>query len=266
MNVSHSTIARRIQLFEDRLGVRLFDRTPDGFVLTPTGERMLEPAELIEETANRVEREVLGRDTRLQGKVRVTAPNVFLLSPLMYAIADFCQEFEDVDLEFEQGYAFADLARREADIALRLLPLGSSPPDHLVGRKLGVSYHCVYVSKSGLKDRDHPRLLGWGDRQRRPDWMQGIPVPQIDTRHAIGDELIQANACAAGMGIAVLSCLQGDLHPKLDRYNNSSPWEGRDIWVLTHPDVRETARFRLFRDALRDVIKDSENLLTGNAG
>lgn len=265
MKVSHSTVARRIQLFEDRLGVRLFDRTPDGFVLTATGERMLEPAELMEETAIEMERDVLGRDARLQGTIRITAPNVILASPLMKDLAAFCAEFTDVDLAFVHSYSFADLSRREADIALRLLSPGASPPEHLVGRKLGVSYHCVYVSKEGLTNPNDPRIIGWGDRDRHPEWIDTLPVPNVDTRHMIDDEIIQANACASGMGYAVLSCMQGDMDDRLMRVEKTDPWPGKEVWVLTHPDIRDTARFRLMRDVLGNAIKSNEHLLLGMA-
>lgn len=264
LKVSHSTVTRRVQSFEDRLGVRLFDRTPDGFVLTATGEQILPTAEMMEEQATALERDVLGRDSKLEGNICLTVPNGLLHTAIMDDIVRFTVDYPEIEIEIVQSYSFADLSRREADIAVRYIPIGSSPPDHLVGRKIGRSFHCTYMATNGLKTPDDPFLIGWGDGSRHPAWVKQLPVPPVPVRHAINDAQGQREACASGLGYATLDCFQADIDPRLKRVPGYSAWPSRDIWLLTHPDIKATARFRLFRQAITDAFLNHAGKIGGS--
>ena len=72
LRVSQPTVGRRLASLEATLGVRLLNRTPDGYVLTLAGRDVRERAEHLEREAQALERTVSGRDTRLSGPVRVT--------------------------------------------------------------------------------------------------------------------------------------------------------------------------------------------------
>ena len=72
IGVNHSTVFRRIGAFEDTLGVRLFDRLPNGYALTAAGEEMHESALRVEEEIAALDRRVTGQDLRLSGMVRIT--------------------------------------------------------------------------------------------------------------------------------------------------------------------------------------------------
>lgn len=265
LNVSHSTVARRIQLFETQLGIRLFDRTPDGFVLTSSGESILPIAESIEDQAADLERGALGQDDRLEGDIQLTVPNPILHSPIMDDVARFAADYPDIDLDIVQSYEFVDMSRREADVAIRFEQIGRSPPDYLIGRHLLVSHHAIYVSKAGLNDSDRPCLLGWVEGVRNPSWVNELPVPKIPARHKINDPIGQAQACARGMGYAVLATMHGDPHPQLKRLEGAESWPSRDVWMITHPDLRATARLRLFRTFLADSIIKHRDLFEGTA-
>src|SRR5688500_700479 len=72
IGVNHSTMFRRLNTLEARLGVRLFDRSPRGYALTAAGEHMLASAERVEDEILGLERRLLGGDVRLAGSLRVT--------------------------------------------------------------------------------------------------------------------------------------------------------------------------------------------------
>src|SRR5258708_11848072 len=72
LHVAQSTVGRRLASLEASLGVRLLNRTPEGYVPTPAGHDVREQAERLEAEALSVERNVGGLDTRLAGLVRVT--------------------------------------------------------------------------------------------------------------------------------------------------------------------------------------------------
>ena len=263
LQVSHSTVTRRIKILEERLGIRLFDRTPDGFTLTSSGQSILPIAEAIEDQAANLERDALGRDHRLAGDIRLTVPNPLLHSPVMGDIAKFTKAYPDIDLDIVQSYDFVDMSRREADVAIRFEHLGRSPPEHLIGRRLLVSSHAIYVAKKGLNDSEKPYLLGWVEGVRNPSWVADLPVPKLPARHKINDPIGQAEACANGMGYAVLETMQGDPHPHLKRLEGVPAWPSRDVWMLTHPDLKDTERLRIFRNYLAESILKHSDLFEG---
>ena len=77
LKINHSTVFRRLNSLESDLDTRLFERLPDGYVLTPVGERMRELALEAEGAIQSIEREVAGRDLEPCGTVRLTtAPNI----------------------------------------------------------------------------------------------------------------------------------------------------------------------------------------------
>ena len=73
IGVKHTTVARRIQTLEQVLGARLFDRLPNGYVMTHAGEKLYEHALIMEEQSLELSPEIVGLDTQLQGSLKLTA-------------------------------------------------------------------------------------------------------------------------------------------------------------------------------------------------
>src|SRR6266481_2775971 len=72
LGVNHSTVLRRVAQLEERLGARMFEKLPSGYRLTAAGEEVLEFADQMEASSNRLETRVLGRDQSVRGLLRVT--------------------------------------------------------------------------------------------------------------------------------------------------------------------------------------------------
>ena len=145
LRVSHSTVARRVEALEANLGVRLFDRHRDGYQLTEAGQRAVSKAERIESEMAGLEREVMGQDDRLEGSVRITCTDSNLAELLIEALIPLCESHPRLELEVDTETRYLDLSRREADIALRAVALGASPPEHLLGRKVAPIVLASYV-------------------------------------------------------------------------------------------------------------------------
>ena len=260
LGISHSTVARRIEAFEDQLGVRLFDRTPSGYALTAAGEEMLSVAARMDEDVSRLERRILGQDTRLAGEIRVTLPDAIVSELLMSDLADFTRDYPDIDLEIILSYRLLDLSRREADIAIRFLPPDTQPPEHLVGRRLVVSRSTAYAARSYLDVVDisaepaEARWLGWDDRIRSPKWVRDSDQPHLPARGRLYDTQLQLQATKQGLGLAMLPCFVGDQEEDLVRVPPGKLLSYRDVWILSHPDLRETARLRVFREFIIKAI------------
>ncbi|MBL4906803.1 MAG: LysR family transcriptional regulator [Sneathiella sp.] len=269
LGVSHSTVARRIDQFEQKMGVRLFDRTPSGYVVTAAGEDMLGSAAQMEIEMSGLERRLLGQDTRLEGQISVTFPDSLTSDILMPDIVSFNRQYPDIDLELVLSYRVFDLSKREADIALRSLRCDSSPPPHLIGRKLTSVHYAHYASKAYLKEHDFQgdtptaSWIRWDDSGRFPKWIQDSLLPEMPGKNNLANGMMQLQAAKAGLGVASLPCFAADREQDLVRLPGSINTPHFDMWILSHPDLRETTRLRLFRDHITKAILQKAPLYEG---
>ena len=170
--LSHSTVKRRIELLEADLGVRLFDRDVRGYRLTGAGETLLASVLRAEDAFLSAERQLQGRDAELRGEIRLTTSGLIATHLIMPDLAAFDRLYPDTELEVLISHNLFDLNRREADVALRMLKLGSSPPEDLVGRKLATIKGCYYASHEYLIEHDpwpsnsKAQWIGWNDTER----------------------------------------------------------------------------------------------------
>ncbi len=268
--ISHSTIKRRVELLEAELGVRLFDRDVRGYRLTGAGETMLESVLRAEDAFLGAQRKLQGRDTQLRGEIRLTTSDIIATRLIMDDLVAFGDEYPDINLTILISHDLFDLNRREADVALRMLRLGSSPPEHLVGRKLVTIKGCYYASKEYLakndpwKEDSSARWIGWNEAKPFPAWVRTSPFPNLSAQNGLDDLNLQAEAARCGMGLTVLPCFFGDKIEGLQRIPKCEPSESYDLWILSHPDLRDTARLRVFRTFLIDTIKRRNRELTGD--
>ena len=270
--VSHSTVTRRVDQLESALGVRLFDRDVRGYRLTGAGEVMMKSAVRAEDALLTAERQLQGRDAQLTGEIRVTTSNIIATHLIMDDLVEFTRQYPDIDLNVLISYDLFNLSRREADVAVRMLRLGSSPPEDLVGRKLVTIKSCYYASDAYLAENDPSganstvRWIGWDDIERFPAWVKASPFPNLPVYGRLNDVMLQAEAARCGMGLTVLPCFFGDSVEGLRRIPNCEPYLSYDLWMLTHPDLRDAARMRTFRAFAAEAIDRKKTLLAGELG
>jgi DNA-binding transcriptional LysR family regulator len=264
---NHSTIFRKINAIEDKTGVRFFERLPDGYLMTEAGQTAMRYAERIESEVHALGREVLGQDMRLQGKIRVTAPEGITTQITPKIFAEFCRHNPGVSIEMSAGNFALDLSRREADIAIRATP---KPPDTSLGRKICDFRFAMYSSPQYLKQNGEKPLSeqNWSLIQGTVDWL----VPLVWKKVAHGERRLifssstsQAviNAAAEGMGFTLLPCYLGDSYDRLVRIGDPVESMTIELWVLTHPDLRHTARVKALLAYLYDELKKQADLFAG---
>src|SRR5207245_398802 len=144
--------------FERELGAKLFERTPDGFVLTDAGESIRAAAEQMEQSAVAVEQRALGADRRLSGTVRVAAAESAGHAVVLPAMRELHLRHPEIRLYLMTGLARLDIARREADLALRFAPPESGD---LRIRRLTPMGFALYASEDYLA-RHRPPAPGAG--------------------------------------------------------------------------------------------------------
>jgi DNA-binding transcriptional LysR family regulator len=268
LKVDHTTVGRRIEAVEADLGVRLFTRTTTGYVPTAEAERLFPDIERVEDAVLALERGAHAQDESLEGSVRVTSGETFGACYLAPRLASFGRAHPGLTVELVTGGVVLDLARREADIAVRLF---RSQHESLVVRRSGELAHALYASEAYLAGRplteasalrEHPILTTTpGPGVLEAAWVERLTAgarPTFVTTLTIG--LLEA--ARAGAGIAVLPRYLGDREPTLRRL--PMPDEPREaIWITVHRDLTQTPRVRVVLDFLRECLKRDRGLLLG---
>jgi DNA-binding transcriptional LysR family regulator len=271
LGVNHSTVFRRINALETDLGVRLFERTAGRYVLTAAGEEMMATATSVEEQITALDRRISGRDYRLSGTIRVTTTDTIGLWFVQPYLFQFHQHYPGIQVELIISSEFFSLSKREADIAIRPT---QNPPDELVGRRVSNIVWAVYGSRDYLKDKQ--RLRKPSDLARHmmvcgDDSLAHLSATRWVHAHALETAVVyrsnsmmaQLSAVKAGFGLAVLPCFLADLEPTLVRVLPPDAGLTSGLWLLTHRDLRETARIHAFMDFIAQSIRSQKPLLEG---
>lgn len=251
---SQPTMGRRLRALEASLGQVLFQRTPEGLVLTDEGLAVLAHAEHMEADALAFARKLDATGSQLQGMLRVSSSDWFGLHILTPICAELTRRHPLVTVELLTDSRLVSLARREADLATRIVPFDE--PDVIQRRLMHIPY-ALFSAIEGEEPGDKPvRLVTMDARfSEMPDalWLRttfpgGRIVFRSNNRH------VQAAACAAGVGFAVLPAPLGDSHPGLKRVKQHPSPPGRDVWMGYHRDLRQLPRLRALLELLVERV------------
>jgi DNA-binding transcriptional LysR family regulator len=267
LRITHSTVFRRLAVIEQTLGVRLFERFRDGYITTPAGEATALLAERLADEIAELERQLSGQDMRPSGTVRIaTADTIWPL--VCKHVAEFRARHPEIVPEFTIASAMANLTRREADMAIRPVP---DPPEHLVARRIAGIAHALYASPNYLARHKAPEL-GCHDWIELEDTVAPTVIGRWLREHVRSCKVVLTvdalaalrDAAHAGLGLTVLPCYLGDCDDGLRRVVVTHPDLPRSaLWLLTHDDLRRTARVRTAMDFFAAALSTDCALLEG---
>jgi DNA-binding transcriptional LysR family regulator len=255
---------------ELRLGVKLFDRHRDGYLLTDAGNEMVAAAERVEREMVALERSLAGQDARLAGPARVTCTDPYLAKLLLGGLSVLCEQHPGIELELDADAKYLDLSKREADVAVRALGLHVSPPEHLIGRQLAPITVCTYVATAHAARLDPERFSGVrliSSHQRKV--METIVAtssyPGLSLWGSFDSMPVMIEAAMAGLGLVLLPTYVGDQEPRLQRLAKPDMRHMADFWLLSHGDLRDNARVRAVRECISSVVSEHAALFRGEA-
>jgi len=260
-----TTVGRRIGALEEQVGARLFDRTPEGWLLTQTGRDLLPHAERVEREAAAVERAVVGADQRAAGSVRLATTEMLATRFIAPKLARFHGSHPEITLDLACGLRTVSLSRREADLCLRLTR--PREPDvvarELLRIELSLFVSKAYAAAAGLPDRPDVSLAGhrvilFADSQAfalENQWLEarldgGLVALRSDSVSSI------YAAALAGAGIALLPTNIADHEPELVRIGATTAPEPRTVWQGVHKDLIRNARVRAVMAFLGEVVSE----------
>lgn len=265
LGVSHSTVARRLEELEMRIGAQLIIRNNTGFVLSESGEDVLTTAQNMRENMNWLERSVFGKDRQLHGKVTLAMLDGMAVPQFLEKLDEFRRTHPNIDLILDIRETLSNLDSGEADIAIRF---GKAQADHHVGRHITPTARAVYMSASqfesqgGVISNDN----GWISYTPPPSeekWKLQTPFPKLSTHIYVTDLRAQLLACKQGLGLALLPCFLGDSDNNLVKLTAPEFPSFQHLWVVKTVEAKQNARVHLLSQFLVDVLSDLRPFLMG---
>ncbi|MFJ4344841.1 LysR family transcriptional regulator [Pseudomonas sp. NPDC089401] len=259
LGVDQATVGRRLASLEGALDATLFLRTSSGYSLTRAGEVAMQAALEMEAAAAVLQRQILGLDDRLSGVVRVTTTDSFALDFIIPAVARLRLEHPGIEVQLQASTQMLNLSQREADIAVR-----THKPDNpeLVVRRLARWHSGLFASRDYLQRCGEPRpgeaFAGHELVVYQPHLdsgkdvtLAGEPIAQGRIAMTCTSGLMVRRAVANGIGLGELPVPLGLRDGLQQVWAQRKPY---DIWLVTHQDVRHTARVRVVIEAIAQAF------------
>lgn len=271
LDVDPTTVARRISALESSLPAKLFVRTPERLELTDAGRTLFSRAERVQTEILTCEREAANTDPHLNGPLRVTAADGFINYLLLPTLDVLRGEHPGLLLELRAEARVLDLSRREADVAIRL---GRPREVSLVARRLGNVHFGIYGSARYLERRGLPRnvaalaahdFIGFDasmDAIPQIKWLHSL-VPK--TRYVLrtNNTATQAAAAVWGHGLVLLPTYVARGEPQLKHVLPRLPCATRDLYGVTHADLKDHARVKAFLQFVTQLLGRTPDMQAG---
>jgi DNA-binding transcriptional LysR family regulator len=238
LGVNHSTVLRRIAQFEERLGAHMFEKLPSGYRLREAGEEVLEFADQMEASSNRLETRVFGRDQSIRGLLRVTLAPPLATHLLMPDFADFARLHPEIEMEILSIGEPVNLTNRQADVAIRVVYERSALPLNLHGLRGPELFGGVYRSRDLLATwhAGAPDPIPWIVRSKDgvSDWAREGEVPTTEIPFRTTDSEAQIVAERQRLGMTTLPCFVGDSDKLLVRVPGTALRLFGTLWLALH--------------------------------
>lgn len=261
LRTSSSTVARRMERLEETLGLRLFNRLPDGVDLTEEGRSIYATAQQMERASHSL-RAQLDRNISTRGMVRCSVTEGLGTLWILPQLARFNRAHPNTIVDLRCSMEIADVLRMEADVAIQL-----EKPDRADAKAVRLGRMHVYPFASpryiasyglprSLAEVRHHRVVHQHSPQvEQAAWQQMLDPPTIEGVVALRTNASTALACAIEFGLGIgplptyIVAIGTDLVPV-----DLGVRHQVDIWMTYHPDARSTPRVSVFIDWLKTIF------------
>lgn len=271
LGVSHATVLRHIAQLEESLNTRLFDHFQSGYKPTADAEAIYANALAMEASVNDLVRLVKGKEAEPEGQLKVALPESALFN-FSQTLRNFTRAYPDIEVLIQSDDA-ADISTLEVDVAIRIT---NNPPENLVGRQITQLSFGYYAADSYLSEKKIDKVSNAGlvsnneemealnqneldwivwqlneklhlDKKmnQQENWLQYISAnPKVVMRSNNYTEAFSATL--GGIGIGLLSNSVATQMPNLKKLNYRDRAGRFGVWILTHPELRHSARVKAF--------------------
>jgi DNA-binding transcriptional LysR family regulator len=259
LGVDASTVFRALQRLERGLGLALFERSRAGYRATELAQVLAAQAEQVEAAIEAARSATANEPAHVAGTVRLTTTDAVLHGLVAPALKALQARHPLLDLELNAGHELASLTRRDADIAVRAT---KRPPQHLVGKQMGVIRVALYGGKRGgprtLADVDAGRAAWIAVDDALPEHPSVVwrkrHYPKAVPKLRVNSIITAAELVSLGLGVGILPLFLAE--PRSDLRRLSEPLEDAEteLWLLTHPEARHLRRISAVYSHLAQAI------------
>lgn len=271
LRADHTTVSRRVAELERALHCKLFDRAPDGFVLTDAGQKLFAYAEAIEGNALAISENVGGIATEASGDVRVATMEgigSFYIAPRMWKLR---QAFPALRVELVTERHLINLTKREADISVSFAQMKGP---RLISEKIGTFELRLYAAPSYIARMGLPASVDELDTHEFVDYIDDlVSIPEVRWLHDVlvpskivfqsSSMIAQQNAAAAGAGLVLLPSFTAAEDKRLVPVLPQIVSVMRSTWLTVHEDHQYLSRIKAVQRFLKQSISDDQAFLNG---
>jgi DNA-binding transcriptional LysR family regulator len=271
LRADHTTVSRRIAELERALHCKLFDRNPNGFMLTDAGQKLFTYAESMENNALAISENVGGIATEPGGRVRIATMEgigSFYLAPRLTKLR---QSFPAIRIELVTERHLINLTKREADISLSFAQMVGPK---LVSEKIGTFQLRLYASPSYIQRHGLPSSIAELDQHDFVDYIDDyVSIPEVRWLHDVlipsrvvfesSSMIAQQNAAAAGLGMVLLPSFSAALDSRLVPILVDDVSVMRTIWLTAHEDHQYLSRMKTVKRFIKTLVAEDQAFLDG---
>ena len=265
LGTDHATVSRRVGALERAIGAKLFERSPQGYFPTLSGERLIAHAEAMEAEALAATAELGRPDVGITGTIRINSLEGFGNFFLAPRVGKFAAAHPRLRLELVMIQQIVALSKREGDVAIALAPPKES---RFVATRLTDYDLCLYAAPSYLAgkppirsraDLEAHAFVGYVDDlvfTRGLDYLDEV-TPGLKARIQSSSLVTQLAITEQGHGICVLPAFMARGRPGLVQILPEDVRLTRGYWLFTHGDLADTARVRaVTRFVQQEITED----------
>jgi DNA-binding transcriptional LysR family regulator len=266
LGVDQTTVLRKLDSLESRMGTALFERRKTGQTPTPAGKLVAAAAERMEKEARALETELATRRRMLNGAVRLTTSDGLAARFVTPGMRAFHALYPGVTVELIATDERLDVAAGEADVALR----ASSHPEgaNIVARRLPDVAWTIYCGRSYAAERGTPKcreeiaghdIVGFEGRLTQlPGWRWLVEAaPGAVIRFRSTSFVSMVHNLKAGLGLGPLPVIIGDAERELMRCFPPPPELQDEMWLIVREDLRNQPHVRALTDFLASYVRET---------
>lgn len=263
LGISQPTLTRHVSELESVLGVTLFERGREGAIPTQAAIGIAASARAMADDAAAVSLAAAGRASEVSGTVRITASEVVATYLMPAIIAHMLAEMPSLEVELVPSNALENLLRRDADIALRMIEPAQLD---LIARKICDIPMAVYAARgyldragtpTGAEDLARHVVVGFdrSDLIIRGMARAGLEIDRHFFRFRCDNQIAAMEAIRAGVGVGFMPRYLAGIDPGLVEILTDFKLEPLPLWLVTHRELRTSARIRAVFDLLGDSLR-----------
>ncbi len=257
LKLDPATVGRRIARLEGDLSAPLFVKSPQGYVLTPSGQRLLDKAATMESAMMGLRDEVTGSGGALSGQIRLGAPDGAANYLLPQVCSAICADHPGLEVQLVALPRVFNLSKREADMAVTVSPpaTGRLTVQKLGDYRLHLAASRAYLDRAGrpgsIEDLTSHKIIGYiADLifDKELDYLSAIGSPRVD--FASNSVSVQLNWARSGAGVVIAHDFALPSAPDLEKLLTDAVSLTRSFYLVRHADDRKTARLSRFAEEL----------------